>query len=228
MGRAWVAHIVRASCLLPVMAALACPVTRAATSDVAPARCYDAVVVARLIGQEAFDVEIESDEIIFIRSPWIMTFEPKKVLYAAVPLPKRAIKVGTVQHTAFRDEITYFLVFLRQEQGRFRAQWIDTRLTRDAEGRFVRPLDEEEEERDVDTFPQYWIPSDYRSLQVALRFRTKDAWWLRLDYDDDGNLIPLSSKPKWTEQPALRLEDLRSVFERQASQPCPDSPYQAG
>jgi hypothetical protein len=216
--------------LLVAMFALACPAAKADEPAETASRCYDAVVVARLVEQEEGPWPDADSGVIILRTPWVMTFDPKEVLYAAVPVSRRSLKVGTIQHTGFRDGIPYFLVFLRLEQDGFHAQWIDTHLTQDAQGRFVRPIEDLDKEQGeaVDTFPHYWIPRDYLSLQVPVRFRTKAAWWLRFDYDPDGNLIPLSSKPKWTEEPGIRLDDLRSVFERQAKQPCPDSPYQAG
>jgi hypothetical protein len=212
--------------LLRLIVVLACSAAATAEKTETAAACYDAVVVARLVSQKATPLPDVGTEEIVLRWPWVLTFEPQDVLYARVPVPNRSIKVWTTQHTGFHDKIPYFLLFLRHENQEFRAQWIDVHLTRDDKGQFVRPFEDEQD--DIDIFPRFWIPPDYLTRLVALRFRTRASWWLREDYDNEGNLIPLSSKPKWTEQRGIRLNDLRSVMEKQAAEPCEDSPYRAG
>jgi hypothetical protein len=216
----------RAAHLWLLIVALTCPATRAAQGAENAGRCFDAVIIARLLSQDPTPFpQLEANEIV-MRWPWVLAFEPEKVLYAGVPVPTHRIEVGTIQHTSFRPGIPYFLLFLSRAKRGFRAQWIDLYLTRDAKGRFVRPFVNGVD--DLDTFPRFWIPPDYLARQVSVRFRTRGAWWLRDDYDDDGNPIPLSSKPKWMEENGLRLDDLRSVIKQQAIQPCEGSPFRAG
>jgi hypothetical protein len=216
MARFWAS--LYALYLLPLIGALACPTASAADAAGEASACFDAVLVARLLRQTPTPFPEAGPGEIIMRWPWVLTVEPERVLYSGVPVPGHPFDIGTVQHTSMRGDIEHLLIFLRRSKEGFRAQWIDVYVTRDEKGRFVRPLLEPPDQQSM--FPSFWIPSDYAAHLVSIRYRTRAAWWQRADYDDDGNVIPLSSKPKWTQAQGLMLTSLQSLIAWEASQRC--------
>jgi hypothetical protein len=207
-----------AICLFSLIAALSCQTASAADEPGKAPTCFDAVLVARLVRQTPTPFPETGNGEIVMRWPWVLTVEPEKVLYSAVPVPSHRFDIGTVQHTYILDEIKHVLIFLRRSEQGFRVQWLDVYLTRDEKGRFVRPLLEPLDDQSM--FPSFWIPSDYAAHLVPIRYRTRAAWWQRADYDDDGNVIPLSSKPKWTQEQGLILSSFQSQIAWEATQRC--------
>jgi hypothetical protein len=216
MARPWAS--LYAVCVLPLIVALACPIASAADESGEASACFDAVLVARLLRQTPTPFPEAGPGEIVMRWPWVLTVEPERVLYSRVPVPGHPFDIGTVQHTSMRHDIEHLLIFLRRSKQGFRAQWVDVYVTRDEKGRFVRPLPQPPDEQS--TFPSFWIPSDYAAHLVSVRYRTRAAWWQRADYDGDGNVIPLSSKPKWVHEQGLVLASLQSLIAWQAGQRC--------
>jgi hypothetical protein len=184
-------------------------------------RCFDAAVVVRVVRQEERG-HIEDPSDVLGHSLFRLSFRAEQTLYSRVEVPRGTFAVSVGAHGQMRSDIRNLLVFLRRDDSGFFPRWFEVYITRDESGRWVRPLPEESiaEPSASMIFPQFWIPRDPETHLVPLRYRTRDAWWQRLEVDEDGKPIPLSARAKHIEERGFVLADMRDYIASLADQKC--------
>lgn len=143
-------------------------------------RCFDLAVIATTPRYHWHPVEAGPNEIV-IRSPVSVRFSVKQVISGI--FKSAQIEVWTSLHTKFNPDIKQFLLFLKKEEnGKYSLQEMNYELVHDSAGRLVWPIP-------APLDPSYtedgFTPANYKTLMRAIRYRSRDAWWLVTPPDVD-------------------------------------------
>jgi hypothetical protein len=147
------------------------------TTTESPAACADSVVMADITHYDPTPLPEREQGVFVIRWPWKLTAVVRENL-AGAKTPRR-ITIRASLHVEFNPQIKHFVMFLGKGSGReYTLEGFEYRFIRDARGRHMMPI-----EAPMNTgwlSPEGHLPSNYEALLRPVKYRAKDAWWLKL------------------------------------------------